>query len=224
VLEAPDVVTWSRAKPGNKQFDKLLSLKVGAYGRVILEPEPTPEDIAAGKVTNFVFVSWHPVGAGQFRAAKLAAEHPHVNPLQTRKALPFGRALQPLSTIRLPDSSRGAMAKSAGPQGASLGLVGASPQAAPDLEGVPFDWTARFRDSHHRKAEASDWQTGCTAEYSVRAGARVSSKPAIVSGVEIVALSNEAASIVAGPCPVRACSILGFGGLTRGGAWRLWRL
>ena len=166
VLEAPDAVTWSRSKPGSKQFDKLLSLDAGAYGRVILEPEPTPEDIAGGKITHFVFVSWHPVGRAQFAAARHAAARPHVNPLQTRKALPFGGALQSRATVRLPDSSRGAETKSAGPPGVGLGLVRGSPQAAPDSEGIPFDWTACFQDNHYRKAFASDWQTDCVDEYS----------------------------------------------------------
>jgi len=100
---------------------------------------------------------------------------PNFSPATTKKAPPCGGALQPQSTMRT------------------------APQAPPALEGIPFDWTARFRDSHHGKAEAFDWQTGCTEEYSVRASAGLSSRPAIASGVEIVALVTEAASIVAAP-------------------------
>ena len=56
VLRNPSVVNWSETDPRNKQFDKQLDFVSVRFGRVILSPTPTKDDIKAGKVSAFAFV------------------------------------------------------------------------------------------------------------------------------------------------------------------------
>ena len=70
VLSAPDVLTWSKTDPRNKQFDRALDMAHADYGRVVLAPTPTPDDLKKNRCTHFEFVSWHLPTAKQFIEAK----------------------------------------------------------------------------------------------------------------------------------------------------------
>jgi hypothetical protein len=148
VLRMPSAVNWSDTDPRNKQFDRVLDVGHRRYGRVILEPTPTTEDIANNTVTHFAFVSWHEPDADSFAAAKSDAARKRVAPTEMKKAQSFDWAFLPSRT-----SSR-------------LPVSGGSPEALPALEGIPFDWTSCFQDRHYRMAEASDGQTECHSSFS----------------------------------------------------------
>ena len=70
VLKAPDVLTWSKTDPRNKQFDRVLDLANAHYGRVILAPTPTPSDLKHSQCTHFELISWHLPDARQFKEAQ----------------------------------------------------------------------------------------------------------------------------------------------------------
>lgn len=50
VLNAPDVLTWSKTNP----FDRALGITHGQYGRVVLAPVPNPADLKNGGVWSAV--------------------------------------------------------------------------------------------------------------------------------------------------------------------------
>jgi len=124
VLRNPHVVTWSKT-PGNKVFDRTLNVD-SQHGRVVLEPTPTPEDIAAGVVTHFLFVSWHTINRGQFDDAARQAKARHVAPTQIKKAIQQSDGL----SSRTP----------------SVVTLGQSPAS----EGIPFNWSPYFYGMHSR--------------------------------------------------------------------------
>lgn len=82
VLRHPDGIIESPSGRGYRQFDKKITLQNNQYGRVVLAPKPTPEDIKDNKVTHFEFVSWHMPDAKQHEAAKRLAAANHVSPIK----------------------------------------------------------------------------------------------------------------------------------------------
>lgn len=94
VLRDPNSVTWSARERGNKQFDRKVEFLSTGYGRVVLHPEPTEEDIKSGRVKHFVFRSWHPIPDWKYRKSVYEGRRKHVSPdLILKKAIPCGMAL-----------------------------------------------------------------------------------------------------------------------------------
>ncbi|HET8550869.1 MAG TPA: helicase-related protein [Gammaproteobacteria bacterium] len=83
VLRHPDALTWSQNDPRNKQYDKKLSAE-DEYGRVVLRPIPTPEELADGYSRHFEFVSWHPYSESERFTATARSRH-KTNPAKLRK-------------------------------------------------------------------------------------------------------------------------------------------
>lgn len=84
VLESPDVITWSHSTPTNKQYDKVLEAQDRIYGRVILVPTPTPQDVKNGECTHFEFASFHLPNETQFKAAKNSRSQTMPNKIKGR--------------------------------------------------------------------------------------------------------------------------------------------
>lgn len=143
VLKFPKAVTWSTNNSKNKQFDAECEIS-GDFGRVILEPTPTPEDIKRGVVTHFDFVSWHPVTKASHKAALLTALDSHVSPDKMKKALSEDRAslLGTHNTITC--------------------------EHAPTSEGIPFNWQDAFAPGHYRKSFDSNRDTESKTNHSVK--------------------------------------------------------
>ena len=141
VLRNPSVVNWSETDPRNKQFDKQLDFVSVRFGRVILSPTPTKDDIKAGKVSAFEFVSWHEPTRQQFSAAQKRMSNVRVTPTQMKKAHSDEQAfLLSRTSINLPKGSRA--------------------EVLPVSEGFPLDWTSCFQGSHSRNSFESDSLTG----------------------------------------------------------------
>ena len=137
VLRNPQAVNWSLDHPPNKTFDRRVNLSRDGFGRVVLEPTPTPDDIAANKVTHFDFVSWHPITRGKFDAARRAAAVRHVSPTAImKKAIPERMALFASRTL-------------------SPGTV----ESWPVSEGIAFNWGSYFYEGHSRIPEGTDGVT-----------------------------------------------------------------
>ncbi len=133
VLAVPRAVTWSQTERGNKLFDRELEM-AGTYGRVVLSPTPTPEDIAGGKVWHFVFRSFHPIPRRKMDVAIEAARLKRILPIAVmEKAVPEGTALISSSLEPSPVT--------AGPQ--------------PALEGMAFNWTPYFYGHHNRNPDGA---------------------------------------------------------------------
>ena len=138
VLRGPSAVTWSASNPGNKQFDKQLDFVNPRFGRVVLKPMPTKEDVVTGKVTSFEFVSWHAPDKAQYDATRKVAAHQRITPTEMKKAQSGDVAFLPSrTTIILPVS-------------------GASNEALPTLEGFPLQLTPSFKVRHNRNSFESD--------------------------------------------------------------------
>lgn len=138
VLRAPHAVTWSERKPSNKVFDRELNLNDPIHGRVVLEPTPTADDLAQGRVTHFQFTSWHwNPDVKKIRALIRTIGNARLNPTQLKKAstdeaLAFAPRTPPPATV---------------------GLL-------PISEGIPFNWSAYFYAEHHQNSIESGGGTG----------------------------------------------------------------
>jgi hypothetical protein len=88
ILHDPQAVNWSATNPPNKTFDRRVSLSSTGYGRVVLMPTTSPEDIAVKRVTQFDFVSWHPISQEKFAGAQRDAARDRVTPTDTPPASP----------------------------------------------------------------------------------------------------------------------------------------
>lgn len=82
VLRYPDGIIESKSGRGYRQFDKKITIENTLYGRVVLDPKPTPEDTKDNKVTHFEFVSWHMPETKQHEEAKRLAAVTHVSPIK----------------------------------------------------------------------------------------------------------------------------------------------
>lgn len=87
VLQTPDAITWSRTTEENKQYDAALSAEDRIYGRVVLAPTPTAEDLRNNECTHFEFVSWHLPGQRQHEEARQRGRVEPTNPVQLPKAM-----------------------------------------------------------------------------------------------------------------------------------------
>jgi hypothetical protein len=118
----------------------VLSVGSAKFGRVVLQPTPTLEDIKKGVVGSFEFVSWHEPTQADFQSVKKTSMDVRVTPTQIKKAQSLDRAFTSRKHTNLPNGSRAG--------------------ALPDHEGFPFDWTSHFWGSHHRNPAESDVITG----------------------------------------------------------------
>ena len=69
VLQNPNIITWSKTTTTNKQYDAVLSAENRVYGRVVLAPTPTAQDLDNDECTHFEFVSWHLPSDTQYKWA-----------------------------------------------------------------------------------------------------------------------------------------------------------
>lgn len=87
VLQTPDAITWSRTTEENKQYDTALSAEDRMYGRVILAPTPTKEDLSKNECTHFEFVSWHLPDYAQHAGSLRRDDREKTNPVQLPPSL-----------------------------------------------------------------------------------------------------------------------------------------
>lgn len=146
---------WSTTTPGNKAFDITVTIGSDRHGRAVLAPAPTPQDIENGRVTHFVFRSWHPIDEHGYRRAREAAHLKGVAPTETKKAAPVGAASL---TSRAHHGNH---------------------EPPPDTEGLAFDWSRCFPREHHRTPDGADGGTGPRPDHGYAAALlKASSIPA----------------------------------------------
>lgn len=81
VLQNPNIITWSKTTAINKQYDAVLSAENRVYGRVVLAPTPTGQDLDNDECTHFEFVSWHLPNETQYKGA-IGFESSKTTPVQ----------------------------------------------------------------------------------------------------------------------------------------------
>ena len=145
VLRHPHVVTDSRASRA-KVFDREIVVS-SQYGRVVLEPVPSEEDLANNRVSHFNFVSWHAIGRHRYETAAEEARRAHTTPASLKKSEPErNKAIHDgmAYSSRTPSPAR----------------VSRSPAS----EGIPFSWFPHICGLHNRNPFGSDGGPGALSK------------------------------------------------------------
>jgi hypothetical protein len=123
--------------PADAAFDRALDIRNNRYGRVVLKPVPTADNIDQDRVPHFEFKSWHPIPFGRFRAAQDEAQGKHISPTAMRKSLPGGEGSSDILET----------------------FAGDSGDMHRFQKGIPFNWRPYFYGVHNRNPDGSDGGT-----------------------------------------------------------------